>query len=623
MNSKVLGLTASSPRHIKPGHQYDKYFNTAELVRSDQVVLEGTTFDTLDQMARIVQQTLGDTKAISNVLKGSDRYTTARNIWQFLYDHIDYVKDSTEFEELRRPLRTWADRKGDCDCYSIFISSVLTNLGIDHAYRMAGYKSDFQHVYVVVPKQEEGNIQSRSNYIVIDPVTDQFDYEVPFSKKFDKIMKMPIKYLNGIDQLTTNTSISQPQQQVYNYPYGFEFVTLGMDGLGSIDQNPASPAGRPALLAEDFVRRMRMHLLNTHKELTKNSSIPGGYELAAQIDQVLQVWDNPQLRDTLIAKFSTGNGGLDGLGGLFDKIGDAFRKVGDAIGDGWEKVKEVSTTVGTAVLRYNPVTASARVTAEAVFRNNLFNVSTKLGYGYYSEQQVRANNMNMDHWRDYVHKRQQVEKLWVDFLGGRKDKMKDFVLMGHQTGTKKRNLPRIASHLVGRPEPTKATTGLNGLGLGSEPVTAVVGAAASTTFIAKITSLLKDLIDPKELFHQVASRVLTNRNQPQAYSDNQYAHNYEYPKNNNQSPQHQYVVPAQDTESAYQGGIIPENNINKWLLMGAAGLATILMVSSGSKDKKPQINRVGEKGVSGIPKSNTGASKRKRKRESLPTMVMS
>jgi hypothetical protein len=149
-----LGMTASGPRNIKPGHQYDKYFDTNKLVGSDKVVLHGTTFDTLDQMASIVRSTLDDTKAISHLLKGSDRYATAQNIWHFLYDHIDYVKNSAEFEELRRPLRTWKDRKGDCDCYSIFASSVLTNLGIDHAYRMTGYKGDFQHVYVVIPKRQ-------------------------------------------------------------------------------------------------------------------------------------------------------------------------------------------------------------------------------------------------------------------------------------------------------------------------------------------------------------------------------------------------------------------------------------------------------------------------------------
>ena len=67
-----LGFTASGPRNIKPGHQYDRYFDTTKLVRSDKVVLQGTTFDTLDQMASIVKRTLGDTKAISRVLKGSE-----------------------------------------------------------------------------------------------------------------------------------------------------------------------------------------------------------------------------------------------------------------------------------------------------------------------------------------------------------------------------------------------------------------------------------------------------------------------------------------------------------------------------------------------------------------------
>lgn len=593
-----LGFTASGPRNIKPGHQYDKYFDTTKLVRSDKVVLNGTTFDTLDQMARIVRDTLDDTKAISQVLKGGDRYATSQNIWKFLYKHVDYVKDSIDSEELRRPLRTWADRKGDCDCYSIFISSVLTNLGIDHAFRMAGYQGDFQHVYVVVPKSTKGSLSSRSNYIVIDPVTDQFDYEVPYSKKYDKLMKMPIKYLNGIDH--HNGVISQ--DHVYHYPYGFEFATIGMDGLGSTDQTNS------ALLAEDFVQRMRMHLINTHKELSKNPSIPNRHGLAAQIDQVLRVWGDPAQRDALIAQFSTGSGGLSGLGGFFDKIGDAFRKVGSAIGDGWEKVKEVSTKVGTAVLRYNPVTASARLTVEGIFRNNVFNASTKLGYGYWSEQQTRANDMNLNHWREYVKKRENVEKLWVNFLGGRKEKLKEFILMGHQTGTKKRNLPRISSTYVGRPFPTRATSTLGSIGdLGAEPVSAVVGAAATTTFIGKLTAWLKELIDPKELFHKVADKILSTPNATQVPATT-------FPP---LQPGYQQVPDAPIVASS------GDKNMQTGLLIGAGILAAVIISGSGNDNNKSRQVKSKE-GLSGTPKKrSTRKQSPARTRKSVPTMVMS
>jgi hypothetical protein len=54
---------------------------------------------------------------------------------------------------------------------------------------MTGYKGDYQHVYVVVPK-ENGD-----GFYIIDPVTDRFNYEVPYAKKHDH---MAISMLNGV-----------------------------------------------------------------------------------------------------------------------------------------------------------------------------------------------------------------------------------------------------------------------------------------------------------------------------------------------------------------------------------------------------------------------------------------
>ena len=232
--------------------------------------------------------------------------------------------------------------------------------------------------------------------------------------------------------------------------------------------------------------------------------------------------------------------------------------------------------------------------------------------------------MDINHWRNYVSKKNKVEKLWVDFLGGKKDKLKEFILMGHQTGTKKRKLPQIASHFVGRPEPTRANNGLGGLsgtGLGAEPVTTVVGAGATTTFIAKITSWLKELIDPKDLFHKVADRIIPGQEQVPAWYPPQVRTSTYPPVPTN---------PYASTQPVQQESI--ENNINKWLLLGAAGLATIMMVNSGKENKPPTkkgSNAV--KGMSGTPTSKRSTRKPVKKRinppvrrikKSLPTMVM-
>jgi len=141
-----LGLVATSRRSIKNGSEYNQYFDLTEVEGKEVPLTEGDVYDTLKQMAKIVQLTLNQTKRIAKKLEGASREATCRNIWNFLYNHIQYKKDNPLREQLRTPIRSWRDRASgiDCDCYSIFISSILTNLGIPHSFRMAAYSGDFQ-----------------------------------------------------------------------------------------------------------------------------------------------------------------------------------------------------------------------------------------------------------------------------------------------------------------------------------------------------------------------------------------------------------------------------------------------------------------------------------------------
>lgn len=201
----MLGLVASGKRNIRSGAQYEKYFTTDAKGIETVLLPNGNVYDTLKLMRSIVNRYQHQTKAIAKVLKGKTIEATCSNIWSFLYWHVQYKKDHAKREQLRQPIRTWRDRKEgvDCDCYSIFIASVLTNLGIPNKFRMAGYGKDFQHVYVVVPI--EGKIKERSTYYVIDPVVNRFDYEVPFNKKHDEKIDMPaVTMLSGLGECTNS-----------------------------------------------------------------------------------------------------------------------------------------------------------------------------------------------------------------------------------------------------------------------------------------------------------------------------------------------------------------------------------------------------------------------------------
>lgn len=184
-------MEAQRKRNIKTGEEYSHLFPKAEnsysTIRTNANVTHTVAF-----IPKVVAETLNHTKKIAQILRGKTTYETCSNIWHFVYQHIAYRKDQEGYEQIRSPARTWHDRKQgvDCDCYSVFISSILTNCKIPHILRITKYHRDyFQHIYPVVVLQ--------GKEITMDCVTDGFNYEVPYSQKKD--YPMDLQYLNGFD----------------------------------------------------------------------------------------------------------------------------------------------------------------------------------------------------------------------------------------------------------------------------------------------------------------------------------------------------------------------------------------------------------------------------------------
>ncbi len=189
-------MTAGKQRNIKSGLQYDRLFPKAN-VNDHTVLREAGVSDTVAFIPKVVAKTLDHTKGIAGVLKGRSDYESCRNIWEFVYGHIAYRKDKEGYEQIRSPARSWHDRRAgvDCDCYTTFISSILSNLGISHKLRITKYSKDyFQHIYPIA--------QVGGKPVILDCVTDKFDYEVPYSEKKD--YAMDLQYLDGLGNIGYN-----------------------------------------------------------------------------------------------------------------------------------------------------------------------------------------------------------------------------------------------------------------------------------------------------------------------------------------------------------------------------------------------------------------------------------
>jgi len=178
-------------RNIKNGDQFNKVIPTPE---NRKVFLgSGDTFTSLQQMQKVIFETLNETGQLAKHLKGKSIADTVKNIKDFIYWHIQYLQDETE-QLLHSPAHTWSIRKTGVDCksYSIFASSILTNLGIANNLRQikqVTYNPEYwSHVYVVLPDHN----------LVVDG-TVNYDYEPLFAEKYDE----PIleKGLKGLGQL--------------------------------------------------------------------------------------------------------------------------------------------------------------------------------------------------------------------------------------------------------------------------------------------------------------------------------------------------------------------------------------------------------------------------------------
>lgn len=188
-------MQSSSKRTLLPGTEYDHLIPKPAGTETTVVKSGATVEQTVDLMREKVHRTLYQTEKLAKKLmvKG-DLRQSCRNVWNFVYKHIQYKPDTFGIEEVRSPRRLWADRVtgGDCDCMTVFISSLLTNMGIPHQIRVMAQPgvAHYHHVYVVVPKnmnafEQLSGYHEDGDYIVIDCVMDRYDTEPEVGMKKD------------------------------------------------------------------------------------------------------------------------------------------------------------------------------------------------------------------------------------------------------------------------------------------------------------------------------------------------------------------------------------------------------------------------------------------------------
>jgi hypothetical protein len=354
-----VGMVASRARSLKPGFEFDAYFPKPTYENpylSKNAENEDTLEKFIPEMARKYQS---DTERIAIVLKNATLISTCRNIWDFVYNHIQYKLDDPHEEQIRRPARTWADRTSgvDCDCYSVFISSILLNLGIRHYIRMTAYNTQrgFQHVYVIVPKTPTSNLEKRSDYIVIDCVMDAFDSEKPFIYKKDKEMT-PVNSagLNGFSARSLNGAFQSKSNLVYNDVYYLPL--MGTWALKGIDGGYYIRADKK----RRYIEPLDEHLDGLFKKIGKIASgvVKTGIKLA-----------KPLAKTALNLTLPGAGKALDLVSSLTSK-GGAKKVVKKAVADGKSTISQQVVEANNAIARVETAFSTTALESKIRAANN-------------------------------------------------------------------------------------------------------------------------------------------------------------------------------------------------------------------------------------------------------------
>ena len=451
----------SGYRAIKDGSRYNSYFPPPD-ERDRVIIKDGEVTDTVELMEKVVWKYLDDTKRIAPLLRRPSTHETCQAIWEFIHNFIQYKLDQRGLEQLRRPARSWAERATgvDCDCMSIFTSSILTNLKIPHSFRITKYSQDsWQHVYVIVP------ISGANNYCVIDAVVSEFNYEKKYTDKMDYNMN-----LKGIN-VAVLSGVS------------------GNDHYEAVMATSLSGIGLGATTNQSDQDKLYQNLVATRNAVAQNPSLVSTVDdpqaLIKMLDYAIQYWYTDKRNEALdiLAKneaqlnlqngVNTMNGlnydpddlALSGINvkGFFTNVKKTVKTVG-------QKVGQAAKVAVKAVVKYNPLSIAARGGFLLAMKLNLGKMASKLKWAYGTQQQAAAKNVSAGTWQKSKDALVKVERLFADKLQGSRDALKNAILKGR------------AGNLSGYVEEQMS-------GYLGDPASATVIAAAAPVIIATIKIL--------------------------------------------------------------------------------------------------------------------------------------
>jgi len=466
-------------RPIKQGVRFNKLVNTSD-VRFTSSLTYGNVDDTVKIMTDIIKKYHYQVKDLAMYLKCDTKLKTCKNVWEFVFNHIQYKRDKVGVEQLSTPARIWLNRStegtpSDCDDHSIFVGSLLYCLGIPFKIRIAGYDgNNFSHVYIIA----EGDI-------CIDTVLYAFNTEASYSSKKDsKMMQIEtLQGFSGLGELSTlgelgnlgalsalassalkyeNTAKQLLPSESYLDNFQEDESINGFDDVMQSQIEAAKLLGREQLQITyaDYLKEPELYhakgfspqyweLMKKALDSFKTENLDG---IVVNLTNGAD-WEKKNLSP--LNGVEDEDGQVTGLMGFLEGWFKKVRKWGKKTvkkGFKWAKKAVKNATkwvggflkkVGRFLMKINPIMIAVRAILRAKINANKDDLALTLGLGLLNSQQATAIGASTD---EHAKAKRAFAKFLKKyrFLGGKTSKLKSVIAKAYRKHAKEANLPNVS-----------------------------------------------------------------------------------------------------------------------------------------------------------------------------------
>ena len=301
---------------------------------------EGNSNSIMDCLLSLQSAAQDQTKTFAENLQriyGNNVPSLLRDLYQCIVANVRLRYDPIGRQFIRKPSNIVVEKACDCKSYSLFISSILSNLGIKNFFRFVSFEpgQEIRHVYIIVP-------YNGHNY-VLDCNLKTFDREYPYYKKVDKMAI--ISSIGKVQSRTMPMSVAEVELVT-------EIATLkSTKKTPSIKRSAKTDAyiGKAIEYRKDMLDTVRAARTNNvyAKQLPyligaiKHDWNTGKYHSLSReelLENRKQEWDNGQrYYDSEIA------------GKFWKMVGNAFKTIGKTIaGAVWKTIKGTGKAIGSS-----------------------------------------------------------------------------------------------------------------------------------------------------------------------------------------------------------------------------------------------------------------------------------